>query len=343
MNDMVVSDSGLPPGLLAELGKQLKLGLSDPKKGLHAVQLQRFLDRQNPFDLSIRSVLGATSVPYELLIALLTALRNGVDEPLGLKENHLRALLEHRNPFDLAQFSAVLSYADERVVSSFGYSAGFRFRTTRVQVEDSLRLFPHLDASYVNKLVIDNGNCHAKAEFTAVIPKWQSVANTYGEALMIVVALLEKLYGDKFKNYRGEKLTDEYVRLVEKTAQAYQQLGASQPGDFLVFDAQFGERWAGASIRHGRVRYLQEEFGLGPYEVGILLLTHPDRITGENQLYIDCSGVEHRADPKAVFSLCLRFGWSGIDQRLGLNYGRIGFRGKRWGAASGFLPQCPRS
>jgi len=60
MNDMVVSDSGLPPGLLAELGKQLKLGLSDPKKGLHAVQLQRFLDRQNPFDLSIRSVLGAT-------------------------------------------------------------------------------------------------------------------------------------------------------------------------------------------------------------------------------------------------------------------------------------------
>ena len=283
--------------------------------------------------------------PFGLLEELMKQLKVGARDPevKGLTLDQLRAFLEHRNPFDLAQISAILPYADERVASSFGYPSGFRFRTPRAQVQSLRELFPQLDASHVKSLVRAKGTRHAEAEFTPVIPKWQSIAKTYGEALMIVVALLKKLHGDKFNNYRGEKLTDEYLRLTEKTAQAYQQLGASQPGDFLVFDAQFGKRWAGASIRHGRVRYLQEEFGLGPFETGILLLTHPNRITGDNQLYLDCSGVEYRDDPKAVFLLCLPFYWSRVSRQLALDYNRVDAQNKQWGAGSGFLPQCPRT
>ena len=281
--------------------------------------------------------------PFGLLEELMKQLKAGAKDPLkGLTENQLRAFLEHRNPFDLVQISAILPYADERVASSFGYPSGFRFRTPRAQVQSLRELFPQLDASHVKSLVKAKGKRHPQAEFTPVVPKWQSIAKTYGEALMIVVALLKKLHGDKFNNYRGEKLTDAHVQLIEKTTLAYQQLGASQPGDFLVFDAQFGKRWAGASIRHGRVRYLEEEFGLGPYEVGILLLTHPDRITGIDQLYIDCAGCEYRDDPKGSFSLCLYFFWSGINQQLVLRYHGIGPQNRQWGSVSGFLPQCPR-
>ncbi|KKR53693.1 MAG: hypothetical protein UT91_C0024G0016 [Parcubacteria group bacterium GW2011_GWA2_40_23] len=84
-----------------------------------------------------------------------------------------------------------LQYADERVASSFGYSAGFHPRSPTKQVEGLHELFPKLDASHVIELV--PAQRHTESEFTAIIPKWQRVAKTYGEAVMLVVALLEKL------------------------------------------------------------------------------------------------------------------------------------------------------
>jgi len=292
-------------------------------------------------DMSQRSVdVGSLNDGEVALIErLIKRLSNGAEGEKGAVVSFLHDFLHDQGRS--TQSAIVLPYADERVSSMYGYQNGFRFRTPRTQTRELLKLFPGLDASHVKRLVQAKGKRHPQAEFTPVIPKWQAIANTYGEALMIVVALLKKLHGDKFNNYRGEKLTDEHMRLVEKTAQAYQQLASSQPGDFLVFDAQFGKRWAGASIRHGRVRYLQEEFGLGPFETGILLLTHPDRITGNDQLYIDCSGVEYRDDPKAVFSLCRSFYWFGIYRLLALSCSGLDDRDEQWGAASGFLPQCP--
>jgi len=278
-------------------------------------------------------------LPFGLLEELMKQLKVGAkNRGKGVTVDQLRAFLEHRNPFDLAEISAVLPYADERVESTFGYPEGFIFRTPEEQVLSLLQIFPALDASKVPSLVPKIH--HELAEFTPVIPKWQSIAKTYGEALLLVVAKLKLLHGDKFKNYREDKLTDEYVRLVEKTRLVYQQLTSNQKGDFLVFDAQFGKRWAGASVRHGQERYLKEEFGLGPYETGILLLTHPDRVTGNNQLYIECAGIEYRDNPKGLFSLCLYFRWGGVDQPLELLYRRIDDRYERWGLVSGFRPQC---
>lgn len=87
-------------------------------------------------------------------------------------------------------------------------------------------------------------------------------------------------------------LNRKHLRSKEKTAQAQAKLD-EQPGDFWVFPFQFGKRWRGYSVRNAQVRFAKKEFGLGPYEVAILLLTHPDRITDSGHLCICCAGYEY--------------------------------------------------
>ncbi|NQT50229.1 hypothetical protein HQ571_06055 [Candidatus Kuenenbacteria bacterium] len=228
-----------------------------------------------------------------------------------------------------------LPYADERVVSNVGYPAGFQHRHVDEQTARLLELFPGLDDKFVKTWSPDR--LHKKAEFTAVIPDPLRIAGDYHKALVRAVELLKTVHGDKFKNWREGALTSEHLRLVEKTAQTHKMLTEKQNGDFWVFDAQFGKRWAGASVRHGRARYLAEEFGLGPYEVAILLLTHPDRITGPDQLYIDCAGCEYRVDvSEGAFPFCLDFYWHYYCKLMVLYHISTDNASERWGSASGF-------
>ena len=224
-------------------------------------------------------------------------------------------------------------YADEEVASEYGYPKGFQIRSVAEQVKTLLKHFPNFDASHVQELA--SGNLPEGAEGWAVIPKPDKVGKNYHEALGILIDLIAK--DRKFKNWRELELTKKHLRLANKTAESHAKLN-EQPGDFWVVPFQFGIWHRGKSVRRARVCFTDNEFGLGAYEVAVLLLTHPDRIQ-PNHLNIDCAGVEYAPSADGDFFACLSFGWGYSFRRLGLDYGRAGYAYSEWGSASAFLPQ----
>jgi hypothetical protein len=279
-------------------------------------------------------VISGSDITFGLLEELFKQLKAGAKDPQkGKTGAQLRAFLENRNPFERAELEKVLPYADEQTASSYGYPDDFRIRTVQEQLEILIKHFPNLDASHVNELA--SKELSTGAEGWAVIPKPDKIG-TYHEALAKVIALIIK--DRKFQNWREGALTEKYLRLKEKTVQAHAKLN-EQPGDFWVIPFQFGKKWAGHSVRNAQIRFAESEFGLGPYEVAMLLLTHPERITGPDQLYIDCAGCEYSPHAAGDFFACLHFIWNDYFKRLALHYHSTVSVHKQWGAASGFLPQ----
>jgi len=219
-----------------------------------------------------------------------------------------------------------LPYADEEVDSTYGYPQGFKIRSVTEQVEALEKHFPDLDASHVQELA--SGELPECAEGWAVIPKPDKVGKNYHEALESVLALIAK--NREFKNWREGELTKKYMKLTEKTTNAHTTLD-EQTGDYWVVPFQFG------IIRRARVVFEKEEFGLGAYEVAILLLTHPDWIQ-LNCLNIDCAGVEYTSHADGDFFACLYFEWDDNYKQLGLHFHSTVNTSDKWGSASAFLP-----
>lgn len=228
---------------------------------------------------------------------------------------------------------SILPYADEEVESTYGYPKGFRIRSVSEQVEVLLKHFPNLDASHVEELV--NVDLPEGAEGFAVIPKPDKVGKSYKEALEMVLNLIAM--DCKFNNWRQVELGKKYLKLNERTASAQAKLN-DQLGDFWVFPFQFGIKHRGKSVRRARTVFRADEFGLGAYEVAILLLTHPDRIQ-PGCLNIDCTGVEYAPDADGSFWACLGFDWDDDYDPFILFYSGTDYTHFQWGSTSGFLPQ----
>lgn len=245
-----------------------------------------------------------------------------------------------------------LPFADEEVESKYGYPKGFRFRNPAKQVMALKAIFPLLGfqlwkATTANSVV--TSRLLHNMEFKAVIPDFRAIAaisqdyraemseiEAYCLATNIVVQRLKELHGDKFHNYQQGALTPKHLRLTEKLSKAHEQLRATH-GKLWIVDAQFGKLHAGRSVRRVRVCMRENEFGFGPYEVAILLLTHPDRITGWFQLSLKCAGVELSQDASGYFYNCFAFCWHHND-RLVLFCGGINEDVTDCGSVSGALP-----
>jgi len=283
-------------------------------------------------------VISGSDVTFGLLEELFKQLKAGqkTQGAKGITGAQLRAFLEHRNPFERVEIENVLPFADEEVESNFGYPEGFRIRSVEKQVERLLSLepFKNFDATHVEELA--GGELPDGAEGWAVIPKPVKAEKGYYGALELILRLLAA--DRKFQNWIEGKLSGKHLLLTEKTSDAHAKLD-KQPGDFWVFPFQFGLRHRGRSVRRARILFSDSEFGLGAYEAAVLLITHPDRITGPGQLYVDCAGVEYAPSADGDFFACLCFGWSYDYERLELNYDGTGFVDGRWGSGSGFLAQ----
>jgi hypothetical protein len=127
------------------------------------------------------------------------------------------------------------------------------------------------------------------------------LAPTYGEAVEKVLAMIASKR--KFYNYRDGQLGAEYLRQHAKTAKMFQKLGDEQKDfDILVVPAQFGLRHRGRSVRRARGVFTANEFGLGAFAIGIMVLTHPERLVQWEQLHVDCAGDEFASDADGGFS-----------------------------------------
>jgi hypothetical protein len=222
-------------------------------------------------------------------------------------------------------------YKDEQVSSNRVYPPTYRVRPIEAQVSELRKLFPSL-ASCQEKLARRELPEGAEAWFA--IPRWQSLASTYNEAVEMVVGILAAKR--RFSNRIAGKLGAMYLRQAERSKLAEKILGEQQEGnDILVLGAQAGMLHRGSSARRTRVSMAGNEFGLGVFSFGCMLLTHPERLSTGDTLMIDCGGDEYSVRGDYTFDRVplFDFDMSGIEFSI--------FYEDRarnlWGTPTGFL------
>jgi hypothetical protein len=246
-------------------------------------------------------------------------------EELGLDNPGAQRVIEHGDEFarrireaaiaSLKDLSVTDKYKNEEVISSYGYLSGYTKPKLITEQCNILRqIFPGVGFAD-EKLAEREVPKHAEGWFA--IPKWQTVAPTYAEAVQKVLDALKSARNGKFYNYRDGQIVNERLRQSEKTERLFQKLTESQKDhDILVVAAQFGLRHRGRSVRRAREVMLANECGLGAFAVGIMILTHPERLQHLDDLWIDCAGDEFD-DPDAgdrfVHAPVFRFYDGGVE------------------------------
>jgi hypothetical protein len=222
-------------------------------------------------------------------------------------------------------------FKDEEMGSNRTYPPAYRVRPIEAQVTELRKFFPSL-GSCAEKLARKPLQEGAEAWFA--IPRWQALAPTYSEAVEMLLGALAKKR--KFQNRIAGRLGPDYLRQSERSKLADKILADQQQGnDILVVAAQAGMLHRGCSARRARARMAGNEFGAGAFAVACLLLTHPERLSAENTLMIDCGGDEYSMRGDSTFDRVPLFDYdiSGIEFSI--------FYEDRsrnlWGTPSGFL------
>ncbi len=228
-------------------------------------------------------------------------------------------------------------FKDEEVESNYGYLSGYRKPKSITEQTNILRqIFPGVGFAD-EKLAEREVPLHAEGWFA--IPKWQTITPTYSEAVQKVLDAIKVARNGKFYNYRDGQINDSRLRQTAKTASVFQKLSDEQKNhDILVVAGQFGLRHRGRSVRRAREVFSENELGLGAFAVGIMILTHAERLQHYDDLWIDCAGDEFD-DPAAGvrFDRAPYFHFGGGGVRFVTSW----FDDARecYGSASAFVPQ----
>lgn len=219
-------------------------------------------------------------------------------------------------------------FAEEETPSQREYPPEYRVAPIAEQLAALRRAFPALKGSPTEL----TATLPAGADAWFVIPQWRSLAATYNAALELVLQHLAQQRPVSFA--RAERLGPAYLRRQPRTAAMLDQGRGNDGSDVVVMGAQFGMRHRGRSVRRVRAVLADHEFGLGAFEVGCMLLTHPSRMVRDAQLYVDCAGDEYSASDEQQFSEVPFF--RVLDQRLGFGTSWIGYVDPYFGSATGF-------
>lgn len=272
----------------------------------------------------------------------------------GLDKDGIQKLIENGDEFQarivtgIKELSVSNQFADEEVKSSYAYPKGYKVKGITEQTNILRQLFPGI--GFADEKIAEQP-LPPNAEGWFAIPKWETLAPTYGEAVEKVLAMIASKR--KVYNYRPGQLGAEYLRQHVKTVKMFQKLGDEQKDhDILVVPAQFGLRHKGRSVRRAREVFAANEFGLGAFAIGIMLLTHPEREVQWEQLHLDCAGDEFALDAdgrgsRALVSCASRRtgGFSGAplfrfyDGKVEFSASWFGFAYGDGGSASAFVSQ----
>ncbi|MBI4268340.1 hypothetical protein HY627_00715 [Candidatus Uhrbacteria bacterium] len=224
-----------------------------------------------------------------------------------------------------------LPYANEKTDTNRAYPSNYKARPAQQQANFWKKHYKKLDDSHVEQL--SSGAFPDWADGWLVCPKPTAISGLkeisgeeppsfddhWRTARVTILNLLKKVRKN-FRNWLEGKLGPEYSRLTDLTAQALERLCKETPGDFLVIPFQSGFHWRGCSVRHVRVRFEENEFGMCTFLAGCLLASHPERITADDQLYLDCSGEERVPNGDGDFSNAPGFRWSDGELHLGYDW-----------------------
>jgi hypothetical protein len=258
----------------------------------------------------------------------------GLSEEEAQRVNNKPGLADLVSNF-IAENRLTDKFKDEEVESNYNYPQSYRRKDLIAQTNMLRQLIPGVGFADEK---LSESSLPEGAEGHFAIPRWEKIAPTYREAVEKVFALLSKQRNGKFYNYREGKLSEQYLRQTEQTKAMFQKLGDEQKGyDILVVPAQFGKRHAGRSVRRAREVMDVNEFGLGAFAVGIMLLTHPERLVDYNDLWIDCAGDEYSPGGDGRFEFAPLFDFDGGK----VEFDTFWFSRAHdlYGSASGFSPQ----
>lgn len=166
-----------------------------------------------------------------------------------------------------------------------------------------------------------------------VIPNFLRIGLSYEQATETLLKFLA-LKRKNFFNCREGELGSDYLRPIERTRKALETLG-SKCNNFIVFPAQLGKRHLGKSARQAHMDLVGAEFGLGPFEIASFLLTHPQWLSAETDLGIDCIGCEYGPYQHGFYKYILFFYY--FKKHLKFEERWCGCPDARFGPATGFL------
>lgn len=262
-----------------------------------------------------------------------------------LDKDGAQRLIERGNEFQesiaaaAAELSASDQFVDEETASSYGYLSGYKPKGIAEQVARLRELFPELkDATFDESITTRPLPPNAEGWFA--IPRWMAIAPTYGEAVQKALDLISQTRDGKFYNYRQGQTGPEDLRQHAKTVKAFQELGDEQKGhDILIVPCQFGIMHRGKSVRRVREVMNANQFGLGAFVVGTMLLTHPERLQHFDDLWIDCAGDEFSPHADGSFDHAPFFFFLFNDGGVRFAAFDVSRFSENFGSASGFLPQ----
>ena len=263
----------------------------------------------------------------------------------GLDKDGLQKLIENGDEFQARIVTAVRElsvmsnqFTEEETESNYGYLSGYKKpKPIHEQIKIIHELFSDIKWGYFrpneDEITVQEG-----AEGLFAIPRWKEIAPTYGEAVQKVLDLIKQTRNGAFYNYRESQLGPQYLRQSTKASKAFQKLGDEQKDyDILVVSAQFGLRHRGRSVRRAREVMNQSEFGLGVFAIGIMILTHPERLQHLDDLWIDCAGDEFSPNADGDISESLYFGFR--EGMVGFGSGQVSDTYDYYGSASGLVLQ----
>jgi hypothetical protein len=277
----------------------------------------------------LQEILGA-AVQAAYLASIEQMDRQSAQTVLELREK-LKSEVADSIAAILQRYTVSDKYKDEEAGSNRSYPPTYRVRPIEAQVTELRKHFPSL-GSCMEKLARKPLLEGAEAWFA--IPRWQALAPTYNEAVEMVLEVLASKR--KFQNRIAGRLGPTYLRQSERSKLAAKILADQQQGnDILVVAAQAGMRHRGCSARRARVRMAGNEFGAGIYAVACILLTHPERLSAEDTLMIDCGGDEYSVRGDYTFDRVPLFDYDLPGIEFSIFYED---RSRNlWGTPSGFL------
>lgn len=185
-------------------------------------------------------------------------------------------------------------FEKEEIKSDYKYPSVYKPENISNQIKTLREFFPNLGSAN-EKLAEEKLPPDAEGWFA--IPRWEKIAPTYHEAAKKVIKAhckSERTNREFFENTTLGLLKANIIfRHTERSIWAFQKLRDEQKAhDILIFPAQFGLRHKGRSSRRAREVMSFNEFGLGVFEVGIMLLSNPKRMRG-NALEVACAATEY--------------------------------------------------
>ena len=217
---------------------------------------------------------------------------------------------------------------------NYVYPVEYRIRPVTEQADILRQFFPGI--GFANKQLAESPIV-SPAEGCFMAPPWWEVASTYGEA---VETVFKKISSQRsFRNHRKGWLGSNCLRESGYRSRMFHALVEQQRGfNLLVFQAQFGIRRCGYLADRVLSMFMKAEFGLGVFTSGIMLLTHPERLTKPEDLPIGCIGDEYNMSGRAHGKWNDTPIWCFGNDGLEFSTYAPGYLDVYCGSASAFLP-----